>query len=89
MTKGYLALVLHAHLPYVRHPEYDSFLEERWFFEAMTETYIPLIKYFEYSFISYCCVFGLRRDERFTFPSQASVLFLKQAKSRPGAFHLL
>jgi len=47
MTKGYLAFVLHAHLPYVRHPEYDSFLEERWFFEAMTETYIPLIKFFD------------------------------------------
>lgn len=47
MTKGYLAIVLHAHLPYVRHPEYDSFLEERWFFEAMTETYIPLIKFID------------------------------------------
>jgi 1,4-alpha-glucan branching enzyme len=44
MCKGYLALVLHAHLPYVRHPEYDTFLEERWFFEAITETYIPIIK---------------------------------------------
>ena len=42
MPKGYLLLVLHAHLPYVRHPEYDRFLEERWFFEAVTETYIPL-----------------------------------------------
>ncbi len=41
--EGYLAIVLHAHLPYVRHPEYDEFLEEDWFFEAMTETYIPLI----------------------------------------------
>src|SRR5262249_27209896 len=38
---------LHAHLPYVRHPEYDRFLEERWFFEAVTETYIPLIKFFD------------------------------------------
>src|SRR5262249_6010579 len=28
-----------------RHPEYDRFLEERWFFEAVTETYIPLIKF--------------------------------------------
>jgi 1,4-alpha-glucan branching enzyme len=46
MLKGYLAFVLHAHLPYVRHPEYDSFLEERWFFEAITETYIPIIKLF-------------------------------------------
>jgi 1,4-alpha-glucan branching enzyme len=44
MPKGYLAFLLHAHLPYVRHPEYDSFLEERWFFEAVTESYIPIIK---------------------------------------------
>ncbi len=44
MAKGYLALVLHAHLPYVRHPEKESFLEENWFFEALTETYLPLIK---------------------------------------------
>jgi len=44
MPKGYVAFVLHAHLPFIRHPEYESFLEERWFFEAMTETYIPLVK---------------------------------------------
>ena len=44
MPKGYLAFVLHAHLPFVRHPEHEVFLEERWFFEAMSETYIPLIK---------------------------------------------
>lgn len=44
LIKGHLAIILHAHLPYVRHPEYDNFLEERWFFEVMTETYIPLIK---------------------------------------------
>ena len=25
MPNGYLFLVLHAHLPYVRHPEYDRF----------------------------------------------------------------
>ena len=43
MEKGYLSLVLHAHLPYVRHPEYKSFLEEDWLFEAITETYVPLI----------------------------------------------
>ena len=47
MAKGYLAFVLHAHLPYVRHPEYDTFLEERWLFEAITETYLPLIKIFD------------------------------------------
>ena len=41
--QGHLALVLHAHLPFVRHPEHDRFLEENWLFEAITETYIPLI----------------------------------------------
>ncbi len=40
---GYLMLVLHAHLPYVRHPEHSDFLEEDWFYEAITETYIPII----------------------------------------------
>src|SRR5512135_941998 len=44
---GYLALVLHAHLPFVRHPEHDRFLEENWLFEAMTETYIPLLEVME------------------------------------------
>src|SRR6266566_2100144 len=41
--EGYLALVLHAHLPYVRHPDYEDFLEENWLFEAITETYVPLL----------------------------------------------
>jgi 1,4-alpha-glucan branching enzyme len=41
--KGALALVLHAHLPYVRHPEYPEFLEEDWLYEAITETYLPLL----------------------------------------------
>lgn len=45
--KGYLSLVLHAHLPFVRHPEYDRFLEEDWFFEALTETYLPLLDVYE------------------------------------------
>ena len=43
MEKGLLSIVLHAHLPYVRHPEHDSFLEENWLFEAITECYLPLI----------------------------------------------
>ena len=43
MHKGYLCLVLHGHLPYVRHPEHEDFLEEDWLYEAITETYIPLI----------------------------------------------
>jgi 1,4-alpha-glucan branching enzyme len=45
--KGYLCLVLHAHLPYVRHPEYDRFLEEDWLYEAIIETYLPLLEVFE------------------------------------------
>jgi 1,4-alpha-glucan branching enzyme len=47
MEKGYLLLVLHAHLPFVRHPEYEEFLEEDWLYEAITETYIPLINMFD------------------------------------------
>src|SRR5438093_4042703 len=43
MEQGYLAIVLHAHLPYVRHPEYEDSLEERWLYEAITETYLPLL----------------------------------------------
>lgn len=43
MNKGYLSIVLHAHLPYVHHPEHDSFFEENWLFEAITECYLPLI----------------------------------------------
>ncbi|MGD0336629.1 MAG: 1,4-alpha-glucan branching protein domain-containing protein [Candidatus Omnitrophota bacterium] len=47
MNKGYLCLVLHGHLPFVRHPEHEDFLEEDWLYEAITETYIPLIWVFE------------------------------------------
>lgn len=46
METGYLALVLNAHLPFVRHPEYPHFLEERWYFEALSETYLPLLRLF-------------------------------------------
>src|SRR5437868_11389110 len=44
MGNGHLALVLHAHLPFVRHPEHEHFLEEDWLFEAITESYIPLLQ---------------------------------------------
>jgi len=44
MPSGYQCIVLHAHLPYIRHPEYASFLEENWLFEAITETYLPLLQ---------------------------------------------
>ena len=42
-NKGYWCLQLHAHLPFVRHPNYPDFLEEDWLYEAITETYIPLL----------------------------------------------
>jgi 1,4-alpha-glucan branching enzyme len=45
-SKAGISLVLHAHLPFVRHPEYDWFLEENWFFEAISETYLPLLRMF-------------------------------------------
>jgi len=44
---GYLAIVLHAHLPFVRHPEHPKFLEESWLFEAITESYLPLLQRLE------------------------------------------
>ena len=47
MNKGYLCMVLHGHLPFVRHPEHEDFLEEDWLYEAITETYVPLILMFE------------------------------------------
>ena len=53
MYLGYVSIVLHAHLPYVRHPETDQCLEELWLMEAITETYLPLIEMMR----------GLVRDE--------------------------
>ena len=44
MTQGYWIPVLHSHLPFVKHPEYEYFLEEQWLFEAIDECYIPLLK---------------------------------------------
>jgi 1,4-alpha-glucan branching enzyme len=54
--QGYFTLVLHAHLPFVRHPEHEKFLEESWLFEAVTETYIPLLQVLD----------GWRRDQMTT-----------------------
>ena len=47
MPTGYFSLILHAHLPFVRHPEYPQFLEEDWLYEAITEVYLPLIFIFQ------------------------------------------
>ena len=43
---GALALVLHAHLPYVRSAQAGS-LEEDWFFQALLECYLPLLSVLE------------------------------------------
>jgi len=50
--KGGLSIVLHAHLPFVRHPEHRFHLEENWLYEAVTATYLPLLEVFR----------GLARD---------------------------
>jgi 1,4-alpha-glucan branching enzyme len=51
-VQGYVSLILHAHLPFTRHPEHERFLEESWLFEAVIESYIPLLQTIE----------GWRRD---------------------------
>jgi 1,4-alpha-glucan branching enzyme len=47
VTKGYVNIVLHAHLPFVYAAEDPHHLEERWFFEALTESYLPLLLEFD------------------------------------------
>ena len=47
MPTGYLAIVLHAHLPFVRHPEDPTVMEEQWLYEGITGTYLPLLQAFE------------------------------------------
>ncbi|APD47493.1 DUF1957 domain-containing protein [Synechococcus sp. CS-602] len=46
MAAGELALVLHAHLPYVRSSQPGS-LEQDWFFQAVLECYLPLLRLLE------------------------------------------
>jgi len=43
---GNIAFVLHAHLPYVRKNEKNS-LEEDWLFQAILESYLPLLQIME------------------------------------------
>lgn len=44
MRKDRINFIFNAHLPFVRHPEYPKFLEEDWLFEAMNESYIPMLR---------------------------------------------
>ena len=43
MNPGYLVIALHGHLPFINHPEHDTFLEEDWLFEGVADCYLPLI----------------------------------------------
>jgi 1,4-alpha-glucan branching enzyme len=43
---GFLSIVLHAHLPFIRHPEHRYHLEENWLHEAVVATYLPLLEAF-------------------------------------------
>ncbi len=47
MNNAFLSIILHAHLPYVHHPEHDRFFEENWLFEVITECYLPLLRVFD------------------------------------------
>jgi 1,4-alpha-glucan branching enzyme len=59
---GGVALLLHAHLPFVRHPEHRRSLEERWLYEALWESYLPI-----------CDVLGRLAADRVRAPFTISV----------------
>jgi 1,4-alpha-glucan branching enzyme len=42
-----ISIVLNAHIPFIRHPEQADCLQERLFFEAVSDTYIPLLEMFD------------------------------------------
>ena len=44
MRNSRINFIFNAHLPFVRHPEFPRFLEEDWLFEAMNESYLPLLR---------------------------------------------
>jgi 1,4-alpha-glucan branching enzyme len=46
-SKGHLILVLHAHMPFIRHPETVAMSEEYWLFDALVESYLPVLETLE------------------------------------------
>ena len=42
-----ISFVLNGHAPFVRHPEKPTSSQELWFFQSLSETYIPLLEVFE------------------------------------------
>ena len=72
-------LILHAHLPFVRHPEYSKFIEEDWLNEAVNECYLPLLRMF----------YKLRDDEvpfRLVFSISPTLRFMLQDKLLQSRF---
>ena len=45
--KGYVKLCITCTFTFVHHPESEDYLEEQWLYEAMSETYIPLLTNFK------------------------------------------
>ena len=78
VSTGFLTFVFHAHLPFVRHPKFEEFLEENWLFDALSDTYLPLLRVFS----------KLKEDEipfRITFsisPTLAAMLGDKLLQNR-------
>ena len=79
MTKGKLALVLHAHLPYVRSAKPGS-LEEDWFFQALMECYLPLLQTLENSSQS------PEQNPKITISLSPTLLALLEDKELKGRF---
>lgn len=42
--KAYVNLVLNAHLPYIRQVENEDSFEEDWYYEAVVESYLPIVR---------------------------------------------
>jgi 1,4-alpha-glucan branching enzyme len=40
---SYFIIALHGHLPFINHPEHDTFLEEDWLFEGVADCYLPIL----------------------------------------------
>ena len=79
--QGFVAIVLHTHLPFVRHPEADDFLEERWLFEAITETYLPLLERFS-RLVNYRVPFRITMSFTPTLLAMLSDMFLQNRYRR-------
>ena len=42
-----ISILLHGHLPFFRHDDHSFASQEHWFFESLSETYIPLLEVFD------------------------------------------